>query len=261
MHFAARDLDAGRSLATRTFEDPASRAVLDRLVEVIELDALEHTDLFRELFGEGGRLGCGFLSPDGQPMATLAGRPTTSELTLWARRVARSLDAWNSSEGLPLERARVLARLHCWSHAAAGLTDLLEGSGDRALGPAQVREARSILARAQARRGRTLEARSELLTLERQGPLGPFDLLTRGLLALQEGAYERSHELMESLELTGEQEHARLLALAIATHASQMGDGLDLLERLLERYPRSPWRAEALRQVDHVLNPQPGHTH
>lgn len=261
VHFAARDLDAGLALATRTFEDPASRTELDREVEVLELDALEHPDLFRELFGEAGRLGCGFLSPDGQPMASLPGCPTTSEVTLWARRVARYLEAWNRSEGQSLERARVLARLHSWARTAEGLTRLLDGQGDRPLSPLEEREVRSILARAQARRGRTLEARSELLALERHGPLGPFDELTMALLALQEGAYAESHGLMARLELDGEQEQARLLAFATATHAARLGDGLDLLDRLLERYPRSPWRAAALRQVDHVLNPQPGHTH
>lgn len=259
VHFAARELPAGERLARTAFDDARRRRALDRRAVVLELDARAEPELFRAAFGESGRLGAAFFAPDGAPLTALPGAPGAAEVELWCERVAARLERWTASRDDPLARAEVCLELHAWRGAAAALERALAASED--LSPAARRVARAHRARAWIRLGRVAAARDELDAIEAEH--GPDDAtrLTRALVHLAERDAGAALACLDRVERRAPREEELLLAEAIALHAAERADGLEPLGVLLERYPRSPWRAAALRQLEHVLVPDPGHTH
>jgi len=256
VHFAARDLAAGARLAREVFDDARARAGLERSALLVELDARGHADLFRRAFGEGGRLGCAWFAPDGSPLAALAGAPSAAEVELWCARVGERLERIEDARADDLERAELCLELFAWDAAEAAASRALATAED----PILRARAGALRARALVRAGRIAEARGELERLAGSAAATSGARLTRALTWLAEREPRRAlAELDGPLPEREADEH--LLARASALHDLARPEVLEPLRELLAGYPRSPWRADALVLLEHVLSPDPSHLH
>ena len=98
-----------------------------------------------------------------------------------------------------------------------------------------------------------------LATCDRAEALGEAaddQRLTRALARIASREPERALSLLEGLD--GDQ--ARL-ARGLALHHLEDDGALDELRGVLDRYPLSPWCADARREIEHILNPPDEHTH
>lgn len=262
VHFSAPDLPAGLALLEESLRDPERRAALERYCEVVVVDAGVHRSLFEQSFGDAGRLGTSILDATGEPMAALPGYATPEALQALARSAGELHARWRKSAADPWERSRISMHLHSWPAAARDLRDLLDQ------GPPPAREARlrERLGRCLVRQGLVAETFEELATCAALLP-GREDALALVTEALAHIAAREPRLALERLERAralapgGPEPDARLLALGIAKHHAQQGDGLDDLRALLDRYPRSSWRLETQREIEHILSPPSQHTH
>ena len=213
-------------------------------------------------FGDAGRLGCSVLDTTGEPMAALPGYASPEALLALARSAAELHARWRASAADPWERSRIRMHLHSWSAAARDLQELLNQ------GPPPAREARlrERRARCLVRQGLVAGAFDELARCRALLP-GREDataLLTEALAHIAAREPRLALERLEracALAPDGPELDARLLALGIAKHHAEQGDGLVDLRALLDRYPRSTWRLETQRRIEHILSPPSQHTH
>ncbi len=262
VHFAALDLPAGAALWEESLGDPRRRAALEQYCEVLVLDASHHRSLFERSFGDAGRLGSSVLDCTGEPMAALPGYASPLALLTLARSAAELHATWRASAADPWERSRMRMHLHSWAAAARDLRDLLDQSPP----PAREARLRERLARCLVRRGLVAETFQELALGAALLP-GREDATALVTEALAHIAAREPRLALERLERAralapdGPGEDARLLALGIAKHHAQQADGLGDLRALLHRYPKSTWRLETQRRIEHMLAPPSQHTH
>ena len=257
VHFAARDLAAGARLARLVFDDARARAGLERRALLVELDARERPDLFRRAFDEAGRVGCAWFAPDGSPLAALAGSPSAADVELWCARVEERLERFEGTRARDLARAELCLELCAWEAAEAAAARAVAG----AAAPAERAEAHALRARALVRSGRVAEAWAELAELGESAATASGARLTRALAWLAEREPLRALAVLDERPLAPDEADEQLLARALALHDLARPEVLDPLQELLAGYPRSPWRADALRLLEHVLSPDPTHLH
>lgn len=262
VHFAAADLPAGAALWEESLADPQRRAALERYCEVLVLDAGEHGELFERSFGEAGRLGTSVLDSSGEPMAALPGYASPLALLALARSAAELHAGWRANAADPWERSRMRMHLHSWPAAARDLRGLL----DRGPPPAREARLRERLARCLVRQGLVAQTFEELALCAVLLP-GREDATALVTEALAHIAAREPRLALERLERAralapgGTEPDARLLARGIARHHAQRAGGLGDLRALLDRHPRSTWRLEAQRRIEHMLTPPSQHTH
>lgn len=269
VHFAAPDTPAGAAVLAEVLGDPGLRARLERGARLVELDAASDPLLFEAAFADGGRLGTCVLDETGEPMAAIPGAASGAELVGLLERCRSAALGWRASRADDLARARLLTELGLWHRAQALLEALLAapaGRGRGGVGGEREAAARERLARCLVRRGEIAAGRRAVEDWRRRWPgraHAGLDL-TEGLALLGDREPRAALAALERAGLRGvdpPERDAWLLALGTARHQARAGDGLAQLEQLLERYPHSPWRRAARRQIEHVLSPPGPHDH
>jgi TolA-binding protein len=131
-------------------------------------------------------------------------------------------------------------------------------------------EAHERLARMLVRRGRNVEARSELAEFRRLDPSNATKRedrarLTEALALVLERKPAEARRLLEScVREFPDSPEADQRALALGWLQHELGDdrtALATMEAALARFPASPWAAELRLRIAHVKNPPADHEH
>lgn len=256
-HFQLPGRPLGKLMDEETF---ASGEVGKRAAAYVwlRLDPSVKSADFDRFVGGKGAMGTALVDGTGDPLSVLPGHAGPAEFAAWLDRVVAGRPALKSA-ATPFEKGEVYERL--------GSPRRAEACFRQAAGAAPAHER---LARLLVRRGKNLEARSELAEFRRLDPSnanGREDRarLTEGLALILERKPAEARRVLEGAakdypeSVEGDQ---RALALGWVQH--ELGDdavALATMESALARFPQSAWAAELRLRIAHVKNPPPEHEH
>lgn len=205
--------------------------------------ALQAPGDFDEAFGRTGRLGLAWLDADGAVMSLIPGFATVEAVNARSDRVTLALQDWHSAG----ERERIDLQLSLRAEPAAERAArrlLTERPNDPDL--------RARLAHALVLQGSIQEA---AVTLRAESTC-KHSALTRGWVAL--AGRNPTQALEHCSGLTGAE---ACVLRGVAQHHQDLPEATTTLGSVLSRYPHSPWRADAAREIEHILQPPDSHSH
>jgi tetratricopeptide (TPR) repeat protein len=224
----------------------------------VRLDPSLRAADFERYVGEKGAMATALLDGTGDTVSVLPGHAGPGAFVAWLDRAAAGRPALKAAAG-PFERGEAYERLGSPRRAEACFR---EAKGSAA--------AHERLARLLVRRGRNLEARSELAEYRRLDPADASKRedrarLTEALALVLERKPAEARRLLESSAKDfPESPEADQRAVALGWVQHELGDdkaSIATMEAALARFPDSPFAAELRLRIAHVKNPPPEHEH
>lgn len=257
LHFRLPGRPLSRLMEEETFAH-AGTAKRAAAFHWVKLDPSQRPADFERTVGEKGAMATALLDGTGDTVSVLPGHAGPEVFVAWLDRVASGYPALKSAAG-PFEKGEVYERLGSPRRAEACFREA-KGSA-----PAHERLARLLV-----RRGKNVEARSELSEFRRLDPSNATQRedrarLTEALALVLERKPADARRLLESAAKDfPESPEADQRALALGWVQHELGDdkaAIATMEAALSRFPHSPFAPELRLRIAHVKNPPPEHEH
>lgn len=261
--FALPGRELSDQMERRTLDDPVVLAALERGGFLsLRLDGFAQQRLRTGWLGQGEGMGVCVLDPAARVYAARPGPQAAAELAAWldlvaARRpavvAARQAQASAPRDPAACHRlGSLLLELGCRRDTEELLLTAAQGG---------IADARLQLARRCAQDGQLERARQWL----RGVPPSPGAAVTEGCVLFEERRHQEAVQVLRAALQRGglgdDRECAQLFLGKALHETGSDRDAVAVLEALLAEGSTAPVAAAAARTLDHIRNPEPGHTH